>query len=64
MRFLAEANLRQIIRREEHHVDAGEARAELNDRIRQKFGGKTFETSHSPGGRSTFPTRLETAVRS
>ena len=31
MRFLAEANLRQIIRREERHVDAEEARAELND---------------------------------
>ena len=30
MRFLAEANLRQIIRREERHVDAEEARAELN----------------------------------
>ena len=40
MRFLAEANLRQIIRREERHVDAEEARAELNDRIRQIFGGK------------------------
>ena len=43
MRFLAEANLRQIIRREERHVDAEEARAELNDRIRQIFGGKKFE---------------------
>ena len=31
MRFLAEANLRQIIRREEQHVDAGEARDELDD---------------------------------
>ena len=55
MRFLAEANLRQIIRREERHVDAGEARAELNDRIRQIFGGKTFETVPFPGGPFDVP---------
>ena len=55
MRFLAEANLRQIIRREEHHIDAGEARAELNDRIRQIFGGKTFETVSFPGGPFDVP---------
>ena len=55
MRFLAEANLRQIIRREEHHVDPGEARVELNDRIRQIFGGKTFETAPFPGGPFDVP---------
>ena len=55
MRFLAEANLRQIIRREERHVDAGEARAELDDRIRQIFGGKTFETVPFPGGPFDVP---------
>ncbi len=55
MRFLAEANLRQIIRREERHVDAGEARAQLNDRIRQIFGGKTFETVSFPGGPFDVP---------
>ena len=49
MRFLAEANLRQIIRREEQHVDAGEARAELNDTIRNVFDNKTFETLHFSG---------------
>ena len=44
MRFLAEANLRQIIRREERHVDAGEARAQLDDRIKKIFGGnRTFD---------------------
>ena len=44
MRFLAEANLRQIIRREERHVDPGEARAQLDDRIKQIFGGnRTFD---------------------
>ena len=55
MRFLAEANLRQVIRREEQHVDAGEARAELNDRIKQIFGGKTFEAVCFPGGPFDVP---------
>ena len=55
MRFLAEANLRQIIRREEQHVDAGQARDELNDRIHQIFGGKTFETVRFPGGLFDVP---------
>ena len=55
MRFLAEANLRQIIRREERHVDAGEARAELNARIRDIFGGKTFDAVSFPGGPFDVP---------
>ena len=55
MRFLAEANLSQIIRREEQHVDAGEARAQLNDRIREVFNGKTFETVPFPGGPFDVP---------
>ena len=55
MRFLAEANLSQIIRREEQHVDAGDARAELNDRIRQIFDGATFETVPFPGGPFDVP---------
>ena len=55
MRFLAEANLRQIIRREEQHVDPSEARAELNDRIRQIFGGNTFDTVPFPGGPFDVP---------
>ena len=55
MRFLAEANLRQIIRRTEDHVDAGEARAELNDRIRQIFDGKTLEAVPFPGGPFDVP---------
>ena len=55
MRFLAEANLRQVIRREERHVDAGEARAELNDRIRQIFSGKTFDAVSFPGGPFDVP---------
>ena len=55
MRFLAEANLRQIIRREERHVDAGEVRSELNDRIREIFSGKIFETVTFPGGAFDVP---------
>ena len=50
MRFLAEANLRQMIRRTEDHVDAGAARAELNDRIREIFDGRTLEAVPFPGG--------------
>ena len=55
MRFLAEANLRQIIRREEQHVEAADARAELNDRIRRIFAGKTFEAIPFPGGPFDVP---------
>ena len=55
MRFLAEANLRQIVRREEGHVDAGDARAQLNDRIREIFGGRTFEAVPFPGGPFDVP---------
>ena len=33
------ANLSQIVRRAERHVDAGEVRAHLNDRIREIFAG-------------------------
>ena len=55
MRFLAEANLRQIIRREEQHVEAADARAELNDRIRRVFSGKTFEAIPFPGGPFDVP---------
>ena len=50
LRFLAEANLSVIIRREEQHVDPGEARAQLNDRIRDIFDGKTFDLVPFPGG--------------
>ena len=55
MRFLVEANLRQIIRGEERHVDAGEARTQLNDRIREIFGGNTFEAVPFPGGPFDVP---------
>ena len=55
MRFLAEANLNQIIRREERNVDAGDARAELNDRIGRIFNGATFEAIRFPGGPFDVP---------
>ena len=55
MRFLAEANLRQIIRREEQHVDPGDARAYLNDRIREIFRGRTFDAVCFPGGPFDVP---------
>ena len=55
MRFLAEANLNQIIRREERNVDAGDARAELNDRIAHIFNGNTFDAIHFPGGPYDVP---------
>ena len=50
MRFLAEANLTQIVRREERNVDAEEVRAQLNDGIRRIFEGKTLEAVCFPGG--------------
>lgn len=52
LRFLAEANLTQIINREEQHVDASEVRAQLNDRIKSIFGGTgaVFELVPFPAG--------------
>ena len=55
MRFHAEANLRQIVRREEQHVDASEARDELDDRIREIFSGTTFDAVCFPGGPFDVP---------
>ncbi|MDA9436274.1 ATP-binding protein [Bradyrhizobium sp. CCBAU 51627] len=43
LRFNAEANLTQVIGREEKNVDAEAARSELRDRIKQIFGGNIFE---------------------
>ncbi len=43
LRFLTEANLTMMIRRQEDQVDPGEVRTELNDRIRSIFAGDTFE---------------------
>lgn len=50
LRFLTEANLTQVIRREEANVDPGQLRADLNDRIKGIFGGTSFEPAPFPGG--------------
>lgn len=50
LRFNAEANLTQVIGREEKNVDPGEARTQLADRIRQIFGGQSFDLIPFPGG--------------
>ena len=50
LRFLAEPNLTQILRREEARVDPQEARAELNDAIHTAFSGPTFDRVCFPGG--------------
>jgi hypothetical protein len=50
MRFMADANLTQLIRREERHVDPGDVRTELTAVIRQVFSGQTLEPQLFPGG--------------
>ena len=50
LRFLVEANLTQIIRRQEQYADAGEVRDQLNDRIKRIFGGNNFEMIPFAGG--------------
>lgn len=50
LRFLAEANLTQIIRGEERRVDPGELRAQLNDRIKAIFSGATLDAIPFPAG--------------
>lgn len=55
MRFLVEANLTQIIRRQEQHVEPSESRAQLNDLIKDIFKGQVFETVSFPGGPYDVP---------
>jgi hypothetical protein len=43
LRFSAEVNLTQLIRRQESQVDPGEARSQLLDRIRTIFRGNTLQ---------------------
>ncbi len=50
LRFNAEANLTQVIGREEKNVDPGEARAQLVDRAKAIFGGQSFDLVPFPGG--------------
>lgn len=55
LRFLAEANLTQIIRRQEQYVEPDDARRQLNDRITQIFAGKTFDMVPFPAGPYEVP---------
>ena len=55
MRFLAEPNLTKLIQTEEQNVDASEARAQLDDRIREIFVGPTFDAIRFPGGPFDVP---------
>ncbi|WP_208598965.1 ATP-binding protein [Desulfonatronum thioautotrophicum] len=48
LRFLNEANLTQMIRRQERQVDPGEVRSQLNDRIKSIFNGTTFQLAAFP----------------
>jgi hypothetical protein len=50
LRFNAEANLTQVIGREEKNIDPGEARTQLSDRIKSIFGGPSFDLVPFPGG--------------
>lgn len=55
LRFLAEANLNQMIRRQEKNVDKGEVRAQLNDRIKSIFSGETFNVAPFPSMPNDLP---------
>lgn len=55
MRFLVEPNLTVLIRRQEEHIDPGEVRAQLNDRIKTIFSGTSFESIPFPGGPYDVP---------
>jgi hypothetical protein len=60
LRFLTEANLTQLIRRQEQLVDLGRMRDELNDEIRQLFRtGGTFELISFPAGPYDVDDRVE-----
>ena len=58
MRFMAEANLTQIIRRQEQHVDKAQARADLNDEIRRIFMPGKFQMIPFPAGPYDVPDEI------
>jgi hypothetical protein len=58
MRFLTEANLNQVVRREEQIVDPSDARAQLKDRIREIFRGETLELIQFPAGPFDVPDEI------
>ncbi|MBO5996402.1 MAG: ATP-binding protein [Acetobacter sp.] len=55
LRFLAEANLTQIIQQEEKYVDLQQQKTELNDEIKSVFKGKDFSLIFFP----TDPREIE-----
>ena len=55
LRFNAEANLTQVIGREEKNIDPGEVRTQLADRIKSIFGGQSFDLVPFPGGPWDIP---------
>ncbi len=55
LRFLAEANLTQLVRSEQGHVDREETRAALSDEIRRIFGGTVFDLVPFPAGEYDVP---------
>jgi hypothetical protein len=56
LRFLAEANLTQLIRRQEQLIDPGRVRDELNDEIKGIFkAGGPFNLISFPGGPYDIP---------
>lgn len=55
LRFLAEANLTQMIRRQEMQVDPAESRAQLNDRIRDIFSGQALNLVPFAAGPHNVP---------
>ncbi len=55
LRFLAEANLNQIIRRQEQEIDPAEVRAVLNDTVKEIFAGTVFQLVPFPAGAYDAP---------
>jgi len=55
LRFSTEANLTQMVRRQEKQVDGGDVRAALNDRIKSIFGGKDFQMIPFPNIPNDIP---------
>ncbi len=55
LRFSTEANLTQMVSRQEKQVDGGDVRAELNDRIKSIFGGKDFHKIPFPNIPNDIP---------
>src|SRR3546814_15584539 len=64
LRFLAEANLTQIVRREEQNVDPQQVRAELNDKIKDVFRGAVLEMVAFPAGPWDVPDEIGDGRRS